>query len=361
MHPEQHQTSTRQRSQPNFGGSSRLSSTTKFHDTDDLKTQLAASMPALVKQLVPGAKRFGADWRCGDLDGSKGQSLWIGATGQWKDHATDDGGGPIDLIMAVHGLDFLAAKDWAAAWLGLSDTVTPADQAAIEKRRQEAQQAQARADAETAQDRQRRFELAKDIWISADQVTADNLAGRYLAGRGIAFDRLGPEPLAVMRFIEHCPIGSSERGRTAPALVFKVKDATKGATAGIQRVFLNADATRDKSLGKRRLGSTNTPCIQFHSDLSGGMLAVGEGPETCLALWANADIRPIWSCVDAGGLSRFPLIDGVQNLHIFADAGDTGRNAAVQLGQRYADGGCWSRAKVAKFDDYLSDISAGEA
>ena len=352
MHTDAQHQSTRQRSIPQFGGS-------KFHDTDDLKTQLAASMPALVKQLVPGAKRFGADWRCGDLDGGKGSSLWIGQSGQWKDHSTDEGGGPIDLIMATQGLDFLAAKDWAASWLGLSDTITPADQVAIDKRRTEAAQAQAKVDAKAAEDRQRRFNLAKDIWIGADQVTADNLAGRYLAGRGIAFDRLGPEPLQVMRFVERCPIGTSERGQTAPALIFKVTCATTGQTAGIQRVFLNDDGTRDRDLGKRRLGSTNTPMIWFHKPQH-GMLAIGEGMETCLALWTQADIRAV-SAVDAGGLSRFPLIDDVTSLHIFADAGDAGRNAAVQLGQRYADAGRWSRAKVAKSDDYLTDISAVEA
>ena len=327
----------------------------KFHDTADVKAQLVDNLPALVGELIPAAKRRGAEWRCGDLAGSAGSSLWIGARGQWKDHATDEGGGPLDLIKACMGLDFASAKDWAVHWLGLDDAAVKADHAVIQARQQ---QAQAKADQEAQQDRQRRFEVAKSIWESGEPVSAQNLAGRYLAGRGIAFDRLGAEPLRVMRFVGNCPIGSNQNGHTAPALVFRVDSASNCQPAGIHRVFLNSDGTKSE-LGKRRLGSARTPIIRFHEAHECGLLAIAEGPETALSLWANANIQPIWCCVDAGGMSRFPLVGGVTSLAVWADRGGAGEKAADEVARRYADAGCWARVKVSKLSDFDDQLTGG--
>ena len=63
-------------------------------------------------------------------------------------------------------------------------------------------------------------------------------------------------------------------------------------------------------------------------------LVLGEGIETCLA-GAAADLTPVWACLSAGNLSRFPALPGLEALTILVDHDRAGINAAHDLISRY--------------------------
>lgn len=67
----------------------------------DLSARLAGRVEELAPMLLPGGKRHGNEWLCGDLSGGPGESLKLTMTGphagQWRDWATDDHGDLMDL------------------------------------------------------------------------------------------------------------------------------------------------------------------------------------------------------------------------------------------------------------------------
>ena len=314
---------------------------------------IVADLNNLIPELLPGAKRDGQSWRCGSIDGEAGSSLIVGPRG-FKDFATDEGGSLIDLIRLTMGLDgWQAAYDWAYARYNLLDAQVQYDPHAAFKRRQRLQE---RQKAQEAEDKQKDADtLAYCLEVVNRSFPLDDERSRpaqlYLSQtRGFKRDRIGPEPLKVMGFD---PVKSD--------LIFKVDDAHTGDFVGLHRITITADG--QKALGrasKRRLGRCKTPVIRFHPEPQAGMLALAEGPETALSLWCYSDIQPIWCCVDAGGMKRFPVRDDVTALHVFADNGPAGEDAGDTVCRRYADAGRWANLKVSELGDF-DDQAGGHA
>lgn len=75
-------------------------------DFDGLGRQLLGSAESLLASWLPGGRKRGGTWICGDLSGAKGESLTVKlATGQWADWATGDHGTDlISLYAAIHDL-----------------------------------------------------------------------------------------------------------------------------------------------------------------------------------------------------------------------------------------------------------------
>lgn len=67
----------------------------------ELAAMLAVDCENVCQRLLPGGKRNGNFWRCGDVDGNAGQSLAVSlsgpAVGAWKDFATNAKGDLLDL------------------------------------------------------------------------------------------------------------------------------------------------------------------------------------------------------------------------------------------------------------------------
>jgi phage/plasmid primase-like uncharacterized protein len=69
-------------------------------------------------------------------------------------------------------------------------------------------------------------------------------------------------------------------------------------------------------------------------------LVIGEGIETVLAAatripFEGAPLMPAWSAISSGGLTRFPVINGVSRLIVLADH-DIGQDGAEGEGQKAA-------------------------
>jgi hypothetical protein len=83
-------------------------------------------------------------------------------------------------------------------------------------------------------------------------------------------------------------------------------------------------------------------------------LCIGEGIETCLT--AALGFTPVWSCIDAGNLAAFPVLDGIESLTVAVDHDPAGLAAFNAVASR------WLRAgvEVRKWqpDENGSDINS---
>jgi hypothetical protein len=90
-----------------------------------LADALLARSEHLVASWLPGGRREGHEWKCGDLRGSPGDSCSVNLrTGQWADFAggdEDKGGDLVSLYAAMHGLDMGKAAVAVARDEGLED------------------------------------------------------------------------------------------------------------------------------------------------------------------------------------------------------------------------------------------------
>jgi hypothetical protein len=197
--------------------------------------------------------------------------------------------------------DFRECRDHVKAALGLSDERPVAPQQASP------------VDLGALVDQRRRVDLAARLWAETVPLRA-TLAERYLASRGLAYDG-----------------GALRYHPGHRMLVARITDAITGEPMGIHRTFLDRDGKR---IDKKMLGPAGGGVVRLSADedVEYG-LAVAEGIETALA----APFRPIWACLSAGNLARFPVLSGIESLTIFADndRSGTGERDAFACAERW--------------------------
>ena len=90
------------------------------------------------------------------------------------------------------------------------------------------------------------------------------------------------------------------------ALVARVSTVLANRPVGIHRIWIRASERR--AIAKRRLSGCDEPvCIRLWPDDAVTIgLGIAEGVESALA--AARAFRPVWSTIDAGGMSKFPLL-----------------------------------------------------
>jgi hypothetical protein len=71
-------------------------------------------------------------------------------------------------------------------------------------------------------------------------------------------------------------------------------------------------------------------------------LGLVEGVEDGLAVLLSG-WSPVWAAADAGALAKFPVLDGIEALTIFADADAAGMNAATECAARWTEAGAEAR------------------
>jgi twinkle protein len=93
----------------------------------DLSEQLVGRIEELAPMLLPGGRRHGNEWICGDLSGAPGDSLKLtmtgGHAGQWRDWATDDHGDLVDLWRLSRAISAGEAVSAVRTYLGISEPV----------------------------------------------------------------------------------------------------------------------------------------------------------------------------------------------------------------------------------------------
>lgn len=89
-----------------------------------VKRMLADRARSVAEYLLPNGRMDGPEWRCGSVNGEKGNSLCVRVTGDrqgvWSDFANPEHGGDlIDLWCATKSLSLTEALDDIRAWLGV--------------------------------------------------------------------------------------------------------------------------------------------------------------------------------------------------------------------------------------------------
>jgi len=275
---------------------------------------LSAGLPAY---LFPRARRTGQSLRIGNLKGDSGSSLWICLrTGSWKDHASGDSGGDvISLYAAKMGLSQRQALQDIRTFIQDKPPLPPEHVASTKDKG----------------DDEKRVSLALKIWKQGQDIQGTPVA-HYLKSRGLECYSGMP-----IKFHPTCP-----RGRDGyPAQLALMTDAISGKEYGIHRTFLkpDGDGKADFSPNKMMLGRSKDAVIRLIPDdeVTTG-LGIVEGIENGLAI-LGIGWRPVWVALSSGGISSFPILQGIEALTIFADNDKAGLNAANDCARRWTQAG----------------------
>lgn len=292
----------------------------------EISTMLASRMPSLVKDVLPGGRRNGNEWKAGSVAGEAGSSLSVclhGAkAGRWKDFAAGISGDPLDLIAAcLTNGDLKDAYRWASNWLGLSNEDVTIRRAEIQQQAREVQ-------IEAEQQARKRVLRARDFWMAAQPDIINTPADAYLKGRGIDLRALGHTP-GALRFApaQFC----AEIDAPLPAMLAAITDL-EGRCVAVHQTWLGQHGgqwTKAKlELPKKVLGSFRGACIRLRKGAAGTSLkliehdetvAIGEGIETCLSVALACPALRILAAVSLSNLGNIRLPDSARNVLILAD------------------------------------------
>ena len=269
--------------------------------------------------------------------GSRG-SVWCCITGQdkgrWYNHEADRGGDLLDLIACAHGVS-LAEAIGIARDRFLGDTVTrhqlrPPPSAPPSAPTSTAVVLPKPDPAGPDPDKEAKAATAMRWWSEGVDLPGTTGEVHIAKTRGIDFGRLPP--------LSHCLRWHAGIG----ALVGRLTDpATGEPVRGVQRIFVHPDGTnvvdvdekgRTKNR-KRTLGYSGVVCLSPPDEVTLG-LGLTEGIEDGLAVLA-AGWAPIWCTIGTSNMRNFPVLSGIEELTIFADADEGGMAAANACAERW--------------------------
>lgn len=178
---------------------------------------------------------------------------------------------------------------------------------------------------------------AQAFFRASKSITSNDTAGHYLLARGCVIPPEGT----------HLRWHSAARhlsGHVGPALVAAVTHAITGEFLSTHRTWIDpyrigkkADIVPPRTYW--RALSVQGGVIRLWPDEAVTMgLGIAEGIETALALAHG--IAPVWATVDAGHMSTFPVLGGIECLTIAADHDLAGINAARACAHRWSAAGC---------------------
>lgn len=126
-----------------------------------------------------------------------------------------------------------------------------------------------------------------------------------------------------------------------PALVGLVTDIETRKPISLHQTWIQRDGTKAPVTPSRLLlgGHRKTGGVirLWPDDAVSTGLAIAEGVETALSL-AHA-FQPVWACIDAGNLSQFPVLPGIECLTIAVDHDPAGILAAHACADRWTSAG----------------------
>ncbi len=128
----------------------------------------------------------------------------------------------------------------------------------------------------------------------------------------------------------------------------------------IQRTFLRVDGRgkANVSTPKMALGPIGAGAVRLGP--AGPVLGIAEGIETGLSAMVLFGL-PVWACLSASRLDRLWLPPESLEVHVFADNGDRGHEAAERAAGAYLAQGRWvvMRFPPEHLGDWNDALSAG--
>lgn len=160
--------------------------------------------------------------------------------------------------------------------------------------------------------------LVARLWGEARPL-AGTLGERYLRNRGLEAHGLEH----CLRFHSDCPFGE---GR-APCLIAAyqpIRGLEREVPTAIHRTALTLKGER---FDRKMLGAVKGQCVKLARDEDvTTALVIGEGIETVLSSRFLPEIgpTPAWALTSANALETFPVLPGIEVLHILVDHDESG-------------------------------------
>jgi putative DNA primase/helicase len=148
-----------------------------------------------------------------------------------------------------------------------------------------------------------------------------------------------PDDLAgsVLRYHPECPWRNENTGLTdrIPCLIAAFRSIDDDIVTGIHRIRVDRPEHWPKT-ERLMLGVVRRAAVKLGSPAD--KLTIGEGVETCMAA-AQLGLGPAWALGSVGAISFFPVVDGISELTILAEAGDPSGRAIQICGRRWRRAG----------------------
>jgi hypothetical protein len=226
----------------------------------------------------------------------------------WFDHEAGEGGGVLDLVCRERGGTHQEAHEWLRGE-GLVDCDLKAAKLS--------QGSDFNAD---------RHPYGLKIWDASVDANRTEVETYLRQARGIRL--LIPPSLRFHAHLKHGPTDLC-----FPALVAGVQ-APDGEVIAIHRTYLQpgGHGKAEVSTKKMTLGSLEDGAVRLAP--AEKSLGLAEGIETGLSAQQLFEI-PVWACLSSGRYNSVAIPDQVIEIHIFADNGDAGRDAAKKAAEHW--------------------------
>ncbi|WP_456306539.1 DUF7146 domain-containing protein [Muricoccus nepalensis] len=196
-------------------------------------------------------------------------------------------------------------------------------------------------------------DLGRRLWQEASPA-AGTLVPVYLASR-----RLTLPDDAPLRF-HPAAWRNRANGLTGPAMLAQMTDPATAKPLGVHVTYLRPDGS-EKAEGagaKIKLGRAGVVRLVPDEEVAEG-LGLAEGIETALATMQHFQWAPVWAAGDAGSIAGFPVLNGIEELTVFADSDDRGAGlgAARKCASRWAKAGRLARITAAPAGSDFADLA----
>jgi phage/plasmid primase-like uncharacterized protein len=186
---------------------------------------------------------------------------------------------------------------------------------------------------ETAPQHESLSPQGRALWRTSHPIVPGTPAAHYLHMRRCML----PPVSGHLRWL---PAHRHPTGHVGPCLLALLTEAETRQPRSLHFTWIaggrKADVTPPRLLlkGHRKAGAV---CRLWPDEFVTHGLGIAEGIETALSL-AHA-YTPVWACVDAGNLSAFPVLGGIEALVIAQDRDPAGEKAAAACAGRWAGAG----------------------
>ncbi|QZA77292.1 toprim domain-containing protein [Deefgea tanakiae] len=323
--------------------------------TEQVKSIAAGNWPSILQSLgVPAKALDGRNHPCPACGGTDRFQFTVrGAGAEYGRFACrgldTQGGDGFALVMHLYGCGFNEAVKRVAAALGIHQDSHYSVRQFVPRIATVPEIDRAKINRETAK--------LKALFDAAEPVSVCNMAGQYLAMRGLDIS------LHSHKYVLHSTDsldywtqdqdGKPSKIGTFPALLAYIQKPD-GALAGLHRIYLNENAHKlsvvdpftGEKLDCKKLKAVHdgalvgAACRLFPIDTD-GRLALAEGVENAFAV-NELGGWPTWSCISAGGLRTVQLPDSVREVLIWGDndlpdrnGRNIGKLAALAAGERF--------------------------
>ena len=194
-------------------------------------------------------------------------------------------------------------------------------------------------------------EHAIETW-RASRNPIGTLTTTYLQHRTIT----GPIPASIR---DHPGLKHTPTGLNLPAMIAAITGADRKVIA-IQRTFLRVDGRGKANVSDPKMTLATMRDGAVRLGRAGPVLGIAEGIETGLSAMELFGV-PVWCSLSAGRLDRLYLPPEAREVHIFADNGTKGHEAAERAAKAYPAQGrrVVLRFPPERFGDWNDALAAG--